>query len=78
VDPEEVRRAAETLLARGAQAVAIFFINAYANDANERAALAALKSVWPNDYVNASSDILPEIREFERFVATEPEDDGAA
>ncbi len=70
VDPEEVKRAAETLLARGAQAVAIFFINAYANDANERAALAALKSAWPNDYVNASSDILPEIREFERASTT--------
>jgi N-methylhydantoinase A len=46
--------------------VAIFFINAYANPANERAALEALREVWPNAYITASSEILPEIREFER------------
>ncbi len=66
VDAEEVKQAARELLARGAEAVAIVFINAYANPDNERVALAAVKDVWPNAYVTASSDILPEIREFER------------
>ncbi|MGE4012175.1 MAG: hydantoinase/oxoprolinase family protein, partial [Alphaproteobacteria bacterium] len=66
IDPDEVQSAARDLLARGCQGVAIFFINAYANPANERAALSALKKVWPNAFVTASSDILPEIREFER------------
>lgn len=66
VDPAEVKRVAQELLARGAEAVAIVFVNAYANAENERVALAALKEVWPNAYVTASSDILPEIREFER------------
>ncbi|WP_374304324.1 hydantoinase/oxoprolinase family protein [Ferrovibrio sp.] len=66
VDPAEVKRVAQDLLARGAEAVAIVFVNAYANPENERIALAALKEVWPNAYVTASSDILPEIREFER------------
>ena len=66
VDPAEVRAAARTLLETGAEAVAIVFINAYANPANERAALAAAREVWPNACVTASSDILPEIREFER------------
>ena len=66
VDPAAVKDAARELLSRGADAVAIFFINAYANPANERAALAALREVWPNAYVTASSEILPEIREFER------------
>ncbi len=66
VDVAAVQAAARQLLAQGVEAVAIVFINAYANPANERAALAALKAVWPNDYVTASSDILPEIREFER------------
>ncbi|MFN4163173.1 MAG: hydantoinase/oxoprolinase family protein [Ferrovibrio sp.] len=66
VDPTEVKRVAQDLLARGAEAVAIVFVNAYANPENERIALAALKEVWPNAYVTASSDILPEIREFER------------
>ncbi|MFQ3623049.1 MAG: hydantoinase/oxoprolinase family protein [Acetobacteraceae bacterium] len=66
VDPEEVKRAALALLAAGAEAVCVAFINAYANPANERAALAALRAVWPNEHVCCSSDILPEIREFER------------
>lgn len=66
VDAEEVKAQARELLARGAEAVAVVFINAYANPENERVALAAVKEVWPNAYVTASSDILPEIREFER------------
>lgn len=66
VDPVEVKAAARRLLAAGVEAVAITFINAYANPENERLALAAVREIWPNDFVTASSDILPEIREFER------------
>ena len=70
VDPDEVRRAAAALLDAGAEAVCVFFINAYANPANEQAAVAALRTVWPNDHVECSSSILPEIREFERASTT--------
>ena len=70
VDPEEVVMRARELLARGAEAVAVTFVNAYANGQNERAAAQALKTVWPNAYVNVSSEILPEIREFERTSTT--------
>ncbi len=66
IDPEEVRAAARSLLGNGAEALAIVFINAYANPANELAALAAAREVWPNEHLAASSQILPEIREFER------------
>ncbi|MGQ3027482.1 MAG: hydantoinase/oxoprolinase family protein [Ferrovibrionaceae bacterium] len=66
VDTEAVKAAARDLLAKGAQAVAIAFVNAYANPANEQAALAALREVWPNPHVTVASDLLPEIREFER------------
>ena len=66
VDAEAVRKAALTLLERGAESLCIFFINSYANDANENAALAAAKSVWPNEHISVASAILPEIREFER------------
>ena len=66
VDPAEIRRIAEALLAKGAEALSIVFINAYANPTNERAALAAATAVWPNDHIACSSEILPEIREFER------------
>ncbi len=66
VEAEDIRAAARALLAKGAQAVAIAFINAYANAENERRALAALRALWPNDFVTASHEVLSEIREFER------------
>jgi N-methylhydantoinase A len=70
VDPKEVREAARLAVAAGAQALAIVFINAYANPENELAALEAALSEWPNVHVACSSQILPEIREFERTSTT--------
>ncbi|MFK7755252.1 MAG: hydantoinase/oxoprolinase family protein, partial [Sedimentitalea sp.] len=61
-----VRAAANVLLAEGCQAVCVFFINGYANAANEQAAVAAVRALWPTPYVTAATEILPEIREFER------------
>ncbi len=69
-DPDEIVARARDLLALGAEALAVTFINSYANPHNERIAAQALKSVWPNPYVNISSEILPEIREFERTSTT--------
>ena len=70
VDPADVRRMAKALLAGRAEALAIVFINAYANPGNEQAALAAAACVWPNGNIACSSQILPEIREFERTSTT--------
>src|SRR5262249_35033783 len=66
IDPAGVQTAARMLLAKSAQALAVIFINAYANPQNERRALAALEDVWPNAFVTASHQVLSEIREFER------------
>ena len=66
IDAGDVKAAAQKLLENGAASVCIFFINSYANQENERAAAAAVRSVWPNPHVTMASDILPEIREFER------------
>ena len=70
VDLDAVLAAAQTLLDQGCAAVAVMFANAYANPANEAAAVAAIREIWPNPHVSASSEILPEIREFERFSTT--------
>jgi len=70
VDLDQVRAAARKALAAGAEALAIVFINAYANPANELAALEAAQAVWPNENVGCSAQILPEIREFERTSTT--------
>lgn len=66
-DEEEVRERAGALRQAGCEAVCVFFINGYANNDNERRAVAAVRSVWPNAYVTAATEILPEIREFERL-----------
>ncbi len=70
VDLAQVRAAAAQLIAKGAEACAIIFINAYANPANEVAALATVTAMWPNEHVAASHQILNEIREFERASTT--------
>ena len=66
VDMEQVRSQARALLAEGCEAVCVFFINTYANPSNEQAAVRAVRELWPNSYVTAASEVLPEIREFER------------
>ncbi len=70
VDLDAVCEAARMLLAQGCEAIAILFANAYANPANEAAAAGAVRALWPNPHVTASHEILPEIREFERFSTT--------
>ena len=66
VDLDQVRQQAKALLAEGCEAVCVFFINTYANPSNEQAAVKAVRELWPNNYVTAASEVLPEIREFER------------
>lgn len=66
VDETEVVDVATTLMKNGAESVCVFFMNSYANGANEKAAIDAISEIWPNQHITASSEILPEIREFER------------
>ncbi|MEE2745579.1 MAG: hydantoinase/oxoprolinase family protein [Pseudomonadota bacterium] len=66
VDADEVKMVAHQLLAKGVESVCIFFLNSYANSLNEKKAIQAVKDVWPNQHITCASDILPEIREFER------------
>lgn len=66
VNIAQVVQQAKALIAAGCEAVCIFFINGFANQANEKAAAAAVREVWPNQHVTAACEVLPEIREFER------------
>ncbi|NNE51422.1 MAG: hydantoinase/oxoprolinase family protein [Sulfitobacter sp.] len=70
VDLGAVRIAARMLIDEGCLACAILFANSYANSENERQAVEAVREIWPNAHVSCSSEILPEIREFERFSTT--------
>ncbi len=66
VDLNKVDLAVDHLLQQGCKACCLFFINGYANDANERAAAERIRARWPNAFVSVATEIVPEIREFER------------
>ncbi len=67
VEPDGIAAIAERLRARGCEAVAVCFINAYANDANERRAADALAQALDGVAVSQSAAVVREKGEFERF-----------
>jgi N-methylhydantoinase A len=70
LDEQEARAVAAKLRRRGVQTVAVCFINAYANPANEQRMREILAEELPGVTVSTSSEILPEIFEYERFSTT--------
>ena len=66
VDPAAVAALTKQLRDAGAEAVCVFFINAYANDENEARTVETVRTLWPNAYVTGATEISQEIREFER------------
>ncbi|MFL5255516.1 MAG: hydantoinase/oxoprolinase family protein [Rhodopila sp.] len=52
------------------QAVAICFLHAWRNPSHEHQAAEAVHRHMPNAYVTTSFDVLPQIKEFERFSTT--------
>jgi N-methylhydantoinase A len=70
LDEAAVQSAAGRIAATGAEAVAVCFINSYANPDHERRAADLLRAALPGRLVSASSDVLPEYREHARFFTT--------
>src|SRR5882672_1192662 len=66
LDDAAVKQAAQTLRDRGAEALVIHFIHAYANPAHEQRCGEIAREIWPNRFVSLGSEILREVREFER------------
>ena len=67
LDPASLDAAVAELRREGVEAAAVSLLHAYANPAHEREVAARLREAFPNGiYVTCSSDILPEIREYER------------
>jgi N-methylhydantoinase A len=70
LDEAYVERLARELDAAGVEAVAIAFLNSFANPELERRAREAVQRAAPNLRVSISSDVVPEIREYERTSTT--------
>jgi len=70
LNEEYVGRLGRELAERGIEAVAVCFLHAFTNPAHERRVAEILAEVAPSLRVALSSDVVPEIREFERASTT--------
>jgi len=68
VDLDEVRATVRELVAEGVESVAVCLLHAYRNPVHERAVKELLAAEFPGLYVSISSEVVPEIREYERTV----------
>jgi N-methylhydantoinase A len=70
VDPDQVRRLAGEIRAAGVEAVAVCLLHAYRNPSHERLVADVLRQALPGVAVTCSSELVPEIREYERASTT--------
>jgi N-methylhydantoinase A len=70
VDLAHVERLARELDEAGIEAVAISFLHSFTNPRNEQRAAEVVRRVAPDLRVSISSEVVPEIREFERTSTT--------
>ncbi len=70
LDCEALVRQAQALIEHGVQSIAVVFLHAYANPAQERLARDVLEKRFPHIFVSISSDVAPQIREYERTSTT--------
>jgi N-methylhydantoinase A len=70
LNESDVLDAGRTLVQRGVESVAVCFLHAYANPAHERRTKELLEQHFPQLYVSISSEVAPQIREYERTSTT--------
>ena len=70
LDEDSVRAALAELRRRQVEALTVSLVNSFANPAHERRILELAAAELPGVPVSLSSDILPEIREYERTLTT--------
>ena len=70
MDEAAVERIGAAAKAAGAEAIAICFLHAYQNDAHERRAKDILSRHFAPEVIAISSEVCPEIREYERTSTT--------
>jgi len=70
LDEESVRIAVRALLAEGCESFAVCLLHAYRNPAHERRVGELVAALAPGIPVTLSSDVLPEMKEYERTTTT--------
>jgi len=67
---DQLAGAVEQLVAEGVESVAVCYLHAFANPVHEQATVGFLEEHYPELTVSCSSNVMPEIREYERASAT--------
>ncbi len=70
LDPEEVARVVRDLISRGVESIAVCLLHSFTHPAHEHQVRAVIGSIAPALPVSLSSEVLGELREYERTVAT--------
>jgi N-methylhydantoinase A len=70
LEPAEIDRVVAEIAAQRPEAIAISFLHSYANPAHEQAFAFACRRALPGAFVVTSSDVWPEMREYERTTTT--------
>ena len=70
LETDDVRAAVETFAAEGVEAVAISFMHSPTEPGHERRARDLVAELMPGAYVTASSDLLPQVRYYDRTSTT--------
>jgi N-methylhydantoinase A len=70
LDEEQARRVIHELIADGVEAIAICLLHAYVNPIHERRLADLVRQIAPDRPVSCSSEVVPEIREYERASTT--------
>ncbi len=70
LDAASLEAAIGRLKAEGVASIAIAFLHAWRDPRHERQAAEAVRRAMPDAYVTCSADVLPQIKEFERFSTT--------
>jgi N-methylhydantoinase A len=70
LDPADAERAVDRLVAAGAEAIAVCLLHSYTNDMHEQIVKQAIERRAPGMPCSISSEVLPEIKEYERSSTT--------
>ncbi|CAI8028842.1 Uncharacterized protein MJ0964 [Geodia barretti] len=70
IDADSVDRAAQAVVDSGVESVAVCLLHSYANPAHEQVVAQAVRERAPDVVLTLSSDLLPEMKEYERTSTT--------
>ena len=70
LDATSLETAIAALAREGVEAVAVCFLHSWRDASHERATVEAVRAAMPDAYVCRSSEVLPQIKEYDRVCTT--------